>query len=67
MLAEPRCFIRKCKNYLGVIQPDDIEQTETNNCTAFLDGIPEEISYGDNLHLKPLLYQKNDIVFEKEK
>ncbi|KKM63590.1 hypothetical protein LCGC14_1509970 [marine sediment metagenome] len=67
MLLEPNCFKRKCKHYLGVIQPDGTEQTETNNCSAFLKGIPNEIAYGDNKHLKPLPNQENDIVFEKEK
>ncbi len=67
MLAEPRCFQRQCKQYLGVIQPDGTELTEVNNCNAFLEGIPSEIAYGKNLHLKPLPDQSNDIVFEKAK
>ncbi len=67
MLVEPNCFKRKCKHYLGVIQPDGTEQTETNNCLAFPNGIPVEIAYGNNKHLKPLPNQGNDIVFEKEK
>ncbi len=64
MLAEPRCFQRQCKNYIGVIQPDGTERTETNSCKAFLKGIPSEIAYGNNLHLKPLPKQDNDIIFE---
>ena len=43
------------------------EVDERNVCEAFLDGIPDEIAYGGNKHLKPLPEQKNDIVFEKEK
>lgn len=35
-------------------------------CNAFPEGIPDEIAYGDNLHLVPLENQGNDIVFEKE-
>jgi len=66
MLAKSRCWTRKCKHYLRVIQPDGTEMTEINNCFAFLEGIPAEITYDSNLHLKPLPDQDNDIVFEKE-
>lgn len=65
MLETPKCFIRKCKHYIGVIQPDGTELTERNSCKAFLKGIPEVIAYGNNLHYKPLKDQDNDIVFEK--
>ena len=65
MLAEPKCFKRKCKHYIGVIQPDNTEMTETNSCKAFPKGIPVEIAYGQNRHLKPHPEQDNDIVFEK--
>ena len=65
MLAEPTCWTRKCKHYIGVIQPDGTEMTETNSCKAFLKGIPAEIAYGNNLHSKPLSNQTNDIIFEK--
>ena len=34
-------------------------------CNAFLYGIPEEITSGENKHSKPLRYQENEIVFEK--
>ena len=67
MLAEPKCFTRQCKHYIGVIQPDGTEMTETNSCEAFKKGIPREIAYGDNLHSEPLLKQSNEIVFEKRK
>jgi hypothetical protein len=36
-----------------VKQDGDDEETERPVCKAFPDGIPEEISYGDNLHLEP--------------
>lgn len=65
MLAEPNCWKRKCKHYLGVIQPDGTELTETNYCDAFPKGITIEIAYGKNRHLSPLPDQENDIVFEK--
>lgn len=31
----------------------------------FLNKIPDEIAYGNNLHKEPLSEQDNDIVFEK--
>ena len=65
MLAEPTCWTRKCKHYIGVIQPDGTEMTETNSCKAFPKGIPSEIAYGNNRHTKPLSDQGNDIIFEK--
>jgi len=67
MLLEPNCNKRACKYYIGIIQSDGTELTETNSCEAFPDGIPDEISYGGNKHLEPLEDQKNDIVYEKEK
>lgn len=67
MIDEPNCYTRKCKHYIGVIQPDRTELTETNSCKAFPKGIPEIIAYGDNKHLKPLPGQDNKIVFEKIK
>jgi len=67
MLAISMCQIRKCKHYIGIIQSDGTELTETNNCEAFPKGIPREIAYGNNRHLKLLKNQDNDIVFEKAK
>jgi len=66
MLQEPKCWTRKCKHYLGVIQPDGTEMTETNNCEAFPDGIPDAIAYGDDNHTKPFPGD-NGIQFEEEK
>jgi len=66
MLLEPKCFKRRCKHYLGVIQPDGTEQTERNACKAFPTGIPSEIAYGDNPHKEPFPGQRNKIVFERE-
>jgi len=65
MLQEPKCFIRKCKHYLGVIQPDGTEMTETNYCEAFPENIPNEIAYGNNSHTKPFPGD-NGIQFEEE-
>lgn len=66
MLEAPVCFERKCKHYLGIIQPDGTEKSEVTYCKAFPEGIPDEIAYGKNLHKKPLAEQENDIVFERE-
>ena len=66
MLAVPRCFERGCKHYLGVIQPDGTEGTETNHCKAYPEHIPSDIAYGDDLHLEVRPDQDNDFVFEKE-
>lgn len=65
MLQEPKCWTRKCKHYLGVIQPDGTEMTETNYCKAFPESIPNEIAYGDNDHTKPFPGD-NGIQFEEE-
>lgn len=65
MLEEPRCFQRHCVHYRGVTWFGNEEETEDNFCNAFSEGIPDEIAYGDNLHLEPLKGQKNDITFEK--
>lgn len=65
MLAEPRCFKRGCKHYRDIEQPDGTEATEVPVCLAFPLGIPKEIAYGNNKHLKPLKNQGNEIVYEK--
>ena len=66
MLVTPNCHIRRCRHYEGVIQPDGTEETEAPACKAFPDGIPIEIAYGNNKHLKPIKGQGNDIVYERE-
>lgn len=48
------CF--KCKHF----------NFTSTGCTAFPEGIPEEITSGENEHSKPLDVQGNDIVFEKK-
>jgi len=65
MLAEPTCWTRECKHYIGVIQPDGTELTETNACKAFPEGIPNEITYGDNQHLVKYSNQMGDFTYEK--
>jgi hypothetical protein len=46
------CF--KCKHF----------RRFEGGCDAFPDGIPDEITSGENKHLKPLPNQDNKIVFE---
>jgi hypothetical protein len=46
------CF--NCKNF----------RRFEGGCNAFPDGIPDEITSGENKHSKPLPEQENDLVFE---
>jgi len=52
MLNEPRCYVRKCKHFIGVKTEGD-ETTERVVCKAFPEIIPFEIAYGNNDHTKP--------------
>ena len=65
MLHESKCYSRKCRYYQGILQPDDTEQTEVVYCSAFPEGIPQEIAYGSNKHLEPCCGQENEVVYEK--
>jgi hypothetical protein len=65
MITAPECYKRKCRHFKGVKQDGDDETTERVYCSAFPDGIPESIAYGDNKHAKPFPKQVNDIVYEK--
>ena len=51
MLPESKCSIRHCKYYKGV---RTINGVEVHRCSAFRDGIPDEINYEDNDHSIPL-------------
>ena len=53
MLPESKCRTRLCKHYRGTRLLDlDNPNSEVNYCKAFRDGIPLEISYGENDHLE---------------
>jgi hypothetical protein len=66
MLAPPNCYKRKCVHLLGVYQPTPgDESTEVPHCLAFPEGIPQEIAYGDNKHLKKVDGQTGKFVYEK--
>lgn len=65
MHLPPFCYRRNCKHYIGAKDFTEIaEEDQRLICKAFPDGIPEEIIYGDNLHLIPINGQENKIVFE---
>ena len=64
MIEEPKCSERGCLNFLGVKQLGDGESTEVVYCRAFVDGIPYDISYGDNEHLELIENQGNEVIFE---
>ncbi len=64
MINEPKCRARSCKHYRGIVGEED--QGQRPICAAFPDGIPDEIAYGNNLHLSPvagdrgLMYEKGE-------
>jgi len=67
VIKTPNCYIRKCVHLSGVFKSiSNSEKDERPNCSAFPQGIPDEIAYGANLHLAPLSAQINDIVYEQE-
>lgn len=60
-IQEPNCSKRTCRHLLGVKHANG---GQVVYCTAFPNGIPDEIAYGNDLHLAPHKAQANDIVFE---
>ena len=64
MITEPRCYIRGCKHFIGVSQPDGTEKSEVLVCKAFPNGIPNPIAYGTENHIKPYKGD-NGMQFEK--
>ena len=70
MLRICRCYVRACKHYGGIDQPDGTEASEMHVCPAFpaeAGGIPEDICYGEELHLDPIQGQvggEDGIVYE---
>jgi hypothetical protein len=67
MLPEANCYQRGCRHFLGVRSgPEDaIEMGQRYVCSAYPDGIPSEIAYGEDKHLTPRPGQVDGIVFEK--
>jgi hypothetical protein len=68
-ISEPICYKRKCIHLKGMYMKENKNGPPSPifTCTAFPhgEGIPGEIVFGDNLHLKPLKNQGNDIVYQK--
>jgi hypothetical protein len=67
MIAESNCEKRQCKYYVGIIQPKGTEEVEKHFCGAFLDGIPDDIAYGDNPHRVVVAGQDKPYIFQKDK
>jgi hypothetical protein len=60
------CYKNKCRWFMGVIQPDGTEMTERLMCPAFPEGIPNEITTGDNQHTEVYEGQSGHFLFEPE-
>ena len=67
MIEEPTCYTRQCAFFEGVKWLGDGEHTEVAYCKAFPGGIPNDIAFGQNKHLKPVKGQDSDIVFKNYK
>jgi hypothetical protein len=53
MIDESRCQQRKCKHYWRIHQDNGFEITERHICAAYPNGIPDQIAFGNVLHIKP--------------
>ena len=53
MLTEPNCHRRGCRYFLGIKKDNEDESTERPICSAFPDGIPVAISFGETMHTSP--------------
>ena len=53
-IERPNCSRRMCLHYRGISQPSGMERGgELAVCDAYPNGIPDDIAYGDDLHLTP--------------
>lgn len=62
MIRVPKCYIRKCRHYKGVKQ---VGNAEVPFCLAFPNGIPHDIAWGGNGHLRPVKGQTDKFTFSK--
>lgn len=67
MIAQPKCSLRRCVHFKGVVQPDKTEASERCVCKAFPKGIPNEIAYGADEHTSVHSGQTGDFVFTADK
>ena len=66
MIKRPKCHKRKCIHFGGVKRLKSSEESEVVFCSAFPEGIPEDIIDGDNLHTDPVKGD-NGIQYEEAK
>jgi len=52
MIPQPQCVKRRCKHFVGVTPDDGKGEEQRPICKAFPKGIPDEIAYGNELHLQ---------------
>lgn len=62
-MKRPRCEERACRHYTG---PDKVNGVLRPCCEAFPRGIPQEIAYGNDLHVAPVAGDRG-IQFEKKR
>jgi len=65
MKTKPNCFKRKCKHYLGVVLPDSDGSPIRYFCKAYPNKIPDEIAFGNDLHLTKRKDQEGEFIFIK--
>ena len=66
MLLEPMCCKRKCIHFLGIKRLGVEEETEVVYCKAFPEGIPDNVAYGNNEHLKVISEQIGDFIYLRD-
>ena len=62
-MREPKCWTRDCVHWIGIKKDGEDESTERPCCEAYPDGIPAEIAYGNDKHLKLLGDEVKELVF----
>jgi hypothetical protein len=54
MIEQPKCSKRNCKFFMGIQSEEEGEEAgQVLVCSAFPEGIPVEIAYGNNPHTEP--------------
>lgn len=65
-VPEPQCSKRGCRHLTGATTSGRGEIGQRAACHAFPEGIPDDIAYGDNLHLTVDPRQVGEVVFERQ-